>query len=52
MIQKDKFGEVSGTTSEWEDFYKWAEKNKKMDKPFGESIEEYIKLNNKVRNNG
>lgn len=44
----DKFGEVSGTILEWEEFYKWAKKNKRMNMSFKEGIEEYIKLNNKV----
>lgn len=44
MIHKDKFGEISGSIAEWEEFYKWAKKNKKMDKPFKKGIEEYIKL--------
>lgn len=47
MVHKDDFGNLVGTPAEWEMFYKWAEKNGKLDKPCMEGIEEYLKLNGK-----
>lgn len=44
MIHKNKSGEVSGSIAEWEDFYKWAKKEKIMNKPFKEGVEEYLKI--------